>query len=81
MDFVILCLGQFSDVPNIPKFPPNQGPEAFRGKVMHSIDYASMDGETAANFVKGKQITIIGFQKSAMDIAMECVAVNGEITT
>uniref|UniRef100_A0A5B7BBY5 Flavin-containing monooxygenase n=1 Tax=Davidia involucrata TaxID=16924 RepID=A0A5B7BBY5_DAVIN len=77
VDFLILCVGRFSDVPNIPEFPPDKGPQAFHGKVIHSSEYAAMDYASAAQSVKGKRVAVVGLQKSALDITMECSTANG----
>ncbi|KAG5242746.1 flavin-containing monooxygenase [Salix suchowensis] len=76
-EFVVLCVGQFSGLPNIPGFLPNQGPEVLKGKVMHSEDFSALDNLTAAELIKTKRVTIVGSHKTAADIAAECAKANG----
>ncbi|GAA0171813.1 oxygenase [Lithospermum erythrorhizon] len=72
-DFVILTVGKYSGLPNIPVFPPGKGPESFKRNVIHSMDCAKME----TGFMKAKNPVVVGLGKTAIDIAMACSAANG----
>lgn len=80
MEFVILCIGRFSDMPNYPEFPEDKGPEVFDGKVLHSMDFSAMDNATATELIKGKKVAIVGSNKSAVDLAAQCADLNGKLS-
>lgn len=71
-----MCTGKYGDVPRIPAFPAKKGPEIFQGKVMHSMDYCKLEKEEASSLLRGKKVAVIGFKKSAIDLALESALAN-----
>lgn len=69
-DFIVVATGLYFD-PYLPKFP---GQDKFQGKIMHSSDYR------APTAVTGKKAAIIGFGKSALDVAGEVAKFAKETT-
>lgn len=77
VDFVIICTGRFSGLPNVPEFPKDSGPECFDGQVRHTVDFSAMDNASSAKLIKGKRVAVIGSGKSAVDLATQCANANG----
>ncbi|KAK4756856.1 hypothetical protein SAY87_006984 [Trapa incisa] len=77
-EFVVTCIGKYGDIPKIPMFPNGKGPEVFQGKVMHTIDYSKLHSQAAAELLRGKKVVVVGFKKSAIDLALECAEANQE---
>ncbi|XP_058215444.1 probable flavin-containing monooxygenase 1 [Rhododendron vialii] len=75
-EFLVICTGKYGDVPKIPEFPHDKGPEIFRGKVLHTLDYSKLDDEGTTQLLKGKKVAVIGYKKSAIDLATECAEAN-----
>jgi len=64
-DRVVICIGLYSNVPNVPEFP---GRDEFQGEVMHNSQLKSADQ------LIGKRVAIIGYGKSASDAALEAAS-------
>ncbi|WP_132249247.1 flavin-containing monooxygenase [Methylobacterium segetis] len=65
-DFVALCTGQFSQK-NKPVHPGADDFRAMGGTVLHSSEHT--DAET----VRGKRVIVLGYSKSATDVAVSAV--------
>ncbi|XP_037493218.1 probable flavin-containing monooxygenase 1 [Jatropha curcas] len=75
-EFLVICIGKYGDIAKVPEFPYNRGPEIFKGEVLHTLDYCKLDKESASQLLKGKKVVVVGFKKSAIDLALECVEAN-----
>lgn len=71
-----MCTGKYGDIPNIPNFPPKKGPKEFNGQVLHTLDYSKLDQEASTKLMKGKKVVVVGYKKSAIDLAVECAEAN-----
>lgn len=72
----MVCIGKYGDIPKIPMFPRKRGPELFKGKVLHTLDYCKLDQQAANQLLNNKKVVVVGFKKSALDLAMECAQAN-----
>ncbi|PSS20758.1 Flavin-containing monooxygenase [Actinidia chinensis var. chinensis] len=75
-EFLVICTGKYGDVPKIPEFGNNKGPEVFKGQVLHTLDYSKLDKEASTQLLQGKKVVVIGYKKSAIDLAVECAEAN-----
>ncbi|OMO67066.1 Dimethylaniline monooxygenase, N-oxide-forming [Corchorus capsularis] len=75
-ELLVVCIGKYGDIPRMPIFPPNKGQEVFGGKVMHTLEYSKLDKEAARELLKGKKVAVVGYKKSAIDLATECAEAN-----
>ncbi|OVA12350.1 Flavin monooxygenase-like [Macleaya cordata] len=75
-EYLVVCIGKYGDIPRMPVFPSHKGPEVFNGKVLHTLDYCKLDEEERNQLLKGKKVVVIGYKKSAIDLAVECAEAN-----
>ncbi|KAK9102393.1 hypothetical protein Sjap_019647 [Stephania japonica] len=75
-EFLVMCAGKYGDIPKLPVFPKQKGPEIFNGMVLHSLEYSKLDKASVSKLLKGKKVVIIGYKKSAIDLALECAEAN-----
>ncbi|KAK4854242.1 hypothetical protein QYF36_020987 [Acer negundo] len=75
-EVLVVCIGKYGDIARKPVFPANRGEEIFKGKVLHTMDYSKLDKEAASELLEGKKVAIVGYKKSAIDLAVECSQAN-----
>lgn len=69
-DYIVITTGIYFD-PYMPEFP---GQERFKGQVIHTKQYR------APKQVTGKKVVVLGFGKSALDVAGEVIKFAHEVT-
>jgi len=72
-DFVVVCNGIFN-IPKIPYFPGKDDFINSGGKLLHSTHF------TDSSLIQGKKVVIVGFGKSATDIATLCANLASKCT-
>lgn len=72
----MVCIGKYGDIPRIPELPHNKGPQVFQGQVLHALDYCKLENDAASELLKDKKVVVIGYKKSALDLAVECAEAN-----
>jgi len=69
-DFVVIATGLYSNVPNKPSFP---GEAEFQGDILHNSEVKSHTP------LSGRNVAIIGYGKSAADVAFEATTVANDV--
>ncbi|MFS7967937.1 putative flavin-containing monooxygenase [Helianthus anomalus] len=59
LEFIVVCMGKYGDVPIIPKYRKKRGPEVFKGKVMHSQEYNELSRDKSCQLLKGKKVVVV----------------------
>lgn len=72
----MVCIGKYGDTRKLPEFPLNKGPEVFQGQALHALDYCKLDKDAASELLKDKEVVVVGYKKSAIDLAVECAEAN-----
>lgn len=68
-DRVVICIGLYSNLPNMPESP---GREEFEGEVMHNSRLKSVEQ------LKDRRVAVVGFGKSASDAVLEAASAASE---
>ncbi len=69
-DLVVVATGLYSETPNMPEHP---GRDEFRGQVLHISQVKTREP------LQGRRVAVIGYGKSATDVAGEAVAVAKDV--
>ncbi len=69
-DLVVVATGLYSETPNMPEYP---GQDEFRGQVLHISQVKTREP------LEGRRVAVIGYGKSATDVAGEAAAVAKDV--